>query len=71
MPDYTAKDFVKVKDVEGRVQEHPVPKAWIGTSLLPPGWKAASAKDVEAEDTDTDEKTDTKADTKTEAKPGK
>lgn len=38
-------DFTKVKDADGTVQEHPVPKAWVGTDLLPQGWKAATAKD--------------------------
>jgi hypothetical protein len=32
-------DYVKVQDADGVVQEHPVPKAWVGTDLLP-GWKA-------------------------------
>lgn len=40
---YSGKDFVEVVDGDGNRLErfpHPVPKAWVGTDLLPPGAKA-------------------------------
>ena len=39
---YTEDDFTYVVDGDGNMQPDPVPKAWVGTSLLPDGFKAAS-----------------------------
>ena len=44
---YTEDDMVSVIDgITGEPMEHPVPKAWIGTDLLPPGSKKASETKV-------------------------
>lgn len=43
-------EYVKVKDAAGVVQEHPVPKAWIGTALLPEGIKAAAKAEADKAD---------------------
>lgn len=39
---YTEDDFVQVTDAGGTVQEHPVPKKWLGTDLVAPGTKEAT-----------------------------
>lgn len=39
---YESKDFVDVVDGQGRTQPA-VPKAWVGTDLLPEGTKAAKS----------------------------
>lgn len=39
---YTDRDFVFVQDAAGVVQVDQVPKAWVGTDLLPEGFKAAT-----------------------------
>lgn len=36
------KDMTYVQDGEGNVQPDMVPKHWVGTDLLPPGYKAAT-----------------------------
>lgn len=45
---YGEGDFVKVVDTGGNVQPDPVPKAWVGTDLLPEGWKQAPKAAVAA-----------------------
>lgn len=48
---YSEGDFAKVVDGAGNVQPEEVPKAWVGTDLLPEGWKAATkAQAAKAED---------------------
>lgn len=44
---YKAEDMVKVADSEGNVQPDPVPAAWVGTDLLPPGTKKATKAQVD------------------------
>jgi hypothetical protein len=39
-------EYVRVKNEAGEVQPDPVPKAWVGTALLPQGWKAASKSEA-------------------------
>ena len=39
---YAEGDFVVVSDGDGNVQPDAVPRAWVGTPLLPDGFKAAS-----------------------------
>ncbi|HET7398989.1 MAG TPA: hypothetical protein VFJ94_10750 [Intrasporangium sp.] len=47
---YGEGDFVKVVDAGGNVQPNEVPKAWVGTDLLPEGWKQAPKAAVSAEE---------------------
>lgn len=47
---YTDKDFVHYVTGEGDdtvVSEHPVPKAWLGTSFVPEGAKPATKAQLE------------------------
>ncbi len=52
---YQEADFVKVVDQAGNVQADSVPKAWVGTDLLPAGWKQATAKAAADADKDSPE----------------
>ncbi len=46
-------DYVTVVDKDGENPlEHKVPKQWVGTDLLPKGYKAQSAKAAKAADSD-------------------
>jgi hypothetical protein len=48
---YDKSEMVHVVDGStGNVMEHPVPKSWIGTDLLPAGSKKATAKQVKSTD---------------------
>lgn len=44
---YESKDFIDVVDEHDNPLPDPVPKRWLGTDLLPPGVKKASAKSTE------------------------
>jgi hypothetical protein len=49
---YSEKDFVQVVDAAGNVQPDAVPKSWIGTDLLPEGYKQATKKQLDGADAD-------------------
>jgi hypothetical protein len=49
---YSEKDFVQVVDAAGTVQSDAVPKKWIGTDLLPEGYKQATRKQLDGADAD-------------------
>lgn len=48
-------EYVRVVDEGGVVQEHPVPKSWVGSELLPSGWKAATRAQIAKANGDSDD----------------
>ena len=57
---YKDGDFVKVVDEGGNVQADAVPSAWVGTDLLPDGWKKATKAQVDKAD-DAEESSDSES----------
>ena len=52
---YEESDFVKVVDGAGNVQPDAVPKKWVGTDLLPDGFKVAPKAAVKDAEKDSEE----------------